>query len=210
MNPWLKIPSSEYEGHMSAPGVEQLQVLNNIFKNVIDEFSADSICVMGCTNGSGFEHFIGRNCGMILGIDINYFYLNECRAWFIEDLPEMNLICADLETIELKNNSFDLIHAALVMEYVNVEKVVEKISRWLKPDAALTVVLQLPSDESSPVSETEYESLKLLNPILKLVDIEYFIDTAIKNNLKLIRSFTINLKKGKKFYIGYLKKFLKG
>ncbi|MEW6194871.1 MAG: class I SAM-dependent methyltransferase [Bacteroidota bacterium] len=207
MNPWLKIPSSEYEGHMSAPGVEQLQVLNNIFKNIIDEFPAGSICVMGCTNGNGFEHFVGLNCRMILGIDINYSYLNECRAWFVEDLPSMNLICADLDTIELKDNSFDLIHAALVLEYINVENVVKKMSRWLKPNGILTVVLQLPSDESLPVSETEFESLKLLSPILKLVDVECLVNITAQNNLKLIRSFTINLKREKKFYIGHLKKF---
>lgn len=204
MNPWLKIPSSDYEGHMSAPGVEQLQVLNNIFKNVIDEFSADSVCVLGCTNGNGFEHFIGHNYRMMLGIDINYSYLDECRAWFVEDLSDLNLICADLDNVELKKESFDLVHAALIFEYVNVDVVLSKISRWLKPNGVLSVVLQLPSDESSPVSETEYESLKLLNPILKLVDIEYFVDTAIKNNLKLMRSYTVNLQKGKKFYIGYL------
>jgi hypothetical protein len=46
-----------------------------------------------------------------------------------------------------------MIHAALLFEYVDVEITLSKISKWLKGNGVLSVVLQLPNDKSSPVSE---------------------------------------------------------
>jgi SAM-dependent methyltransferase len=206
MNPWQQIQSDEYEAHMSAPDVLQLQVLNEIFRKVIDQFNPDSIFIPGCTTGNGFEHLIDRQNKIILGVDINYKYLAECHAWFAEDLPSLNLICADLNDLEIQHPYFDLIHTALIFEYVDVQKVLSKLSNWLNPGGIISVVLQLQTDSSDPVSETPYESIKKLSSIIKLVDEREFVDLAEGSGLKEIYSSQINLQKGKKFYVGYFKK----
>lgn len=205
-NPWLQILSEEYEAHMSAPHVQQLQVLNEIFRKVMDQFNPRSICILGCTNGNGFEHLIGRELEKVIGVDINYRYLAECRAWFAEDLPALNLLCADIDELEMSESQFDLIHAALVFEYIDVNKAILKLSKWLSYGGILSVVLQLQSEKSKPVSETPYESIKQLGSIIKLVDVKEFVYLAEKSGLQEIYSTRVNLQEGKGFYVGYFKK----
>ena len=198
-NPWLQIPAEEYEGHMSAPNVMQLQMLDEVFENVLNEFSPRSICVPGCTAGNGFQHLVNRDFDRVVGIDINREYVGECRNWFIQDVRNLQLICADLNELELINPMFDLIHAALIFEYVDVDILLTKIANWLKPNGVLTVVLQLPSDSSSPVSETSYPSVKILIPFINLVEPRTFISKAGKCGLFLINQSEIQLAAGKRF-----------
>jgi len=205
-NPWLQIPLEDYEGHMSAPGVMQLQMLDEIFESVLNEFSPRSICVLGCTAGNGFQHLVNKNFDRVVGIDINQEYVGECRSWFIQDVQNLQLICANLNELELINPMFDLIHAALVFEYVDVDTLLSKISDWLRPNGTLSVVLQLPSDTSSQVSETPYQSVKILIPFIKLVDPEAFKKEAEKNRLLLIQESEIKLATGKRFIKAYFKK----
>ncbi len=205
-NPWLQIPADDYENHMSAPNVGQLQVLNKIFKDVLDEFNPKSICVLGCTTGNGFEHLINRSVEEIVGIDINQNYLDECNNRYGKELPQLKLICADLDELELQSNIFDLIYAALIFEYVDVQNLLRKISKWLKTDGILSMVFQLPSEKSNPVSDTPYHSLKSLSSIMKLIDsdeVKYIIE---KENMKCIKSYTIHLPQDKKFLVMYCKK----
>ncbi len=200
-NPWLQIPADDYEGHMSSPSVAQLQMLNEIFADVVNEYQAKSIAVLGCTTGNGFEHLINKNIERIVGVDINPDYISICKRRFEKKLPQLDLICADLNEVEFSNSSFSLIHAALVFEYVKVELLLAKISRWLRPNGILSVVLQLPSDTLAPVSETPYQSLKLLNTVMKLVEPKVFRKTAQKYGLVETKNNKLKLINGKSFYI---------
>jgi len=205
-NPWLQIPADDYEKHMSSPNVAQLQLLSDIFANALDEYIPDSIGILGCTAGYGFEQLISRSIGKVVGIDINLAYLAECKAWFIEDVQNLNLICADLNELELADSAFDLIHAALIFEYVDVDRLLSKISNWLKPNGILIVVLQLPDKSASPISHTEYESIKLLNSIMKLVSVDEFNKTVSTCGLIEVNSYVHKIFSGKKFYVGSYRK----
>ncbi len=205
-NPWLQIPLNEYDGHMSAPSVLQLQMLDKIFEETLNKFSPRSLCVLGCTAGNGFQHLINRPIDRIVGIDINIQYVSECRAWFIQDLQNLQLICADLNELELADSIFDLIHAALIFEYVDVDKLLSKISRWLKPNGVLSVVLQLPSETASPVSETPYQSVKILESFIHSVSPDEFKKKAEEFSLEETNNYNIEVKKGKIFYIGAFEK----
>lgn len=205
-NPWLQIPADEYEGHMSAPSVMQLQMLDEIFENVINDFSPRSICVLGCTAGNGFQHLVNKNFDRVVGIDINPEYVGECRNWFVQDVNNLQLICADLNELELINPMFDLIHAALIFEYVDVDTLLLKISDWLKPNGTLSIVIQLPSKNSSVVSESPYQSVKILLPIIKLIEPEVFIKKAKKHGLLMSQQSVIKLATGKRFVKAYFKK----
>lgn len=128
-NPWLQIPAEDYEGHMSASNVDQLQMLNKIFADVLNDFDPKTTAVLGCTTGNGFEHLINKNIERIIGVDINHEYLAICKNRFEKSLPQLELICADLNETDFPDSSFDLIHAALVFEYVEVELLLSKKSR---------------------------------------------------------------------------------
>jgi ubiquinone/menaquinone biosynthesis C-methylase UbiE len=205
-NPWLQIPVEEYEGHMSAPNVQQLQMLDAIFEEILDQFSPQSLCVLGSTAGNGFQHLMRRTFERVVGIDINFKYTAECRAWFIQDIPNLQLICADLNDLELADSSFDLIHAALIFEYVDVKKLLPKIYRWLKYGGLLSVVLQLPDENLTLVSETQYQSIKNLEPFINLVKPEELKLNAEVLGLICEEETEIKLSTGKRFIKFYFKK----
>ena len=205
-NPWLQIPVEDYEGHMSHPGVMQLQMLDEIFREVLKEFKPDSIAVLGSTAGNGFQHLLGQNFNRVVGIDINFKYLAECKAWFIQDIQNLQLICADLNELEFVDDTFDLIHAALIFEYVEIKNVLSKISRWLKPGGILTVVLQQHKEDTGKISETPYASIKLLKNFIKIVDEKKFLKTAFTNKFMELKKYTVLPENNKNFSVIYLKK----
>jgi SAM-dependent methyltransferase len=205
-NPWLQISAEDYEGHMSAPNVAQLEMLNTILANVLNEFSPKSICILGCTTGNGFEHILNRNVNRVVGVDINPEYVAICKNRFEKKIPLLELVIADLNEADFPDSSFDLIHAALVFEYVEVELLLSKISRWLKHKGILSVVLQQPSENAAAVSETPYQSIKVLVPFIKLIETGELKETAKKSGLYMIDENEIVLKTGKRFINAYFKK----
>ena len=205
-NPWLSISASDYEGHMNSEIVGQLPVLNHIFENVLKDVPSKYLAVLGCSTGNGFEHINPQVVERVLGVDINPEYLSILQRRYGSRLPMLELICSDLNTFSYSENSFDLIYAALIFEYVDFVKILKRISNWLTTNGTLAVVLQLPSLESNMVSETPYSSLKSIEPIMHLVNPVTFSESAEKCGLKKAKEIAIPLKLGKKFLVSYYKK----
>ena|GEM_PF-2740959 len=42
-NPWLRIPASDYEGHMSSPNVAQQSFLAQTFKESLDKYNCSTM-----------------------------------------------------------------------------------------------------------------------------------------------------------------------
>lgn len=198
-NPWLNIPAEDYEGHMSAPNVQQLQMLSGIFADVLNELSPESICVPGCATGNGFEYFIGKNAKRIVGVDINPAYIALCKNRFEKYINIAEFICADLNEIDFPASSFDLVHAALIFEYVNVSKLITDISRWLVPGGALSVVLQAANTGASNVSETQFQSVKVLSDIIRIVEPAELKSICLKNGLICSEESEVKSSAGKRF-----------
>ena len=85
-NPWLTISAEDYEAHMASPEVGQLQVLNQLFKVVLEEHRPESMAVLGCSTGNGFEHIDPSTTRRVVGIDINPSYLAVARKRFLGSL----------------------------------------------------------------------------------------------------------------------------
>ena len=205
-NPWLSIPASDYEGHMSSETVGQLPVLNRIFENVLKDIPSKYLAVLGCGTGNGFEHINPQITERVLGIDINPEYLSILRKRYGSKLQMLELICSDLNTYSCPDNFLDLTYAALIFEYVDFKKILKRISNWLMTEGTLAVVLQLPSLESKMVSATSYCSLKSLEPMMHLVNPEIFSETAEKCGLEISKEIEIPLKLGKRFMVTYYTK----
>ncbi len=205
-NPWLSIPASDYEGHMNSETVGQLAVLNRIFGNVLKDVPSKSVAVLGCSTGNGFEHIDPQTAHRIVGIDINPDYLSILRKRYGSKLPMLELVCSDLNSFSCPDNSFDLIYAALIFEYVDFAKILKRVSSWLMMQGTLVAVLQLPSREAKMISETPYSSLKSLEPVMRLVNPEAFNETAEKCGLIKHKETEIPLKSGKKFLVSYYQK----
>lgn len=201
-NPWLYIPLKDYEAHMSSPDVGQQQMLNHVFKELIDRFNPKSIAVIGCTSGNGFAHVNKDKINLLFGIDINENYISTALKKFSYFGNKLKLVSENIEDYNFNEIKFDLIHCALIFEYVNVENVLPKLVNSLKPNGRLSVVLQLANPEKSAVSKSEYKSLETLSSLINLHTVGDFKTITNKSGLKEIESRTVKLQSGKEFYVG--------
>jgi len=201
-HPWLLVSPEDYEAHMASEEVGQLQVLNRILAEDLSRFQPRSLAVLGCATGNGFEHIDPQITKRVVGIDINPEYLALLRERHQHRLADLELIESDVLEAEFPPNSFDLVHAALIFEYLDPSAALARIAPWIRPGGALTVVLQQPSARSTPVTPTPYLSLRGLSGVLRLVDPDEFRQIAGDHGLEGGEAGRIELKQGKSFYVG--------
>ena len=90
MNLQLKIPAEDYESHISLPDVAQAQALNSLMASALKVFRPNSIAVMGCTTGNGFEHIDPSHARRAIGVDINTAYLTPLKNGSPRDFSAFN------------------------------------------------------------------------------------------------------------------------
>jgi ubiquinone/menaquinone biosynthesis C-methylase UbiE len=191
---------------MSHESVGQLQALNEIFAEIMVTFEPHRMAVLGCATGNGFEHIRLDVTDEVIAVDINPEYLDAVKRRYASGLPGLRLLCSDVADADIEPGTLDHVHAGLIFEYVKAGDLLERAAAWLKPAGVLSVVLQLESAESGPVTETPYESLMLLDPVMKLVDPEVLAAKAEDLGLVRRKSFTVGLPRGKEFQVIYFVK----
>jgi SAM-dependent methyltransferase len=177
--------------------------LNRIFAEIMVTFEPRVLAVLGCATGNGFEHIRPDVTERVFAIDINQEYLDILAERYGSRLPGLHVACNDVKRIHFAPGALDHVHAGLIYEYVRHSGLLKRIANWLKPGGVLSVVFQMPSTDSAPVTHTSYESLKRLEPIMRLVDPEGFSDAADHYGLLERKSFDVELKQGKKFRVIY-------
>ncbi len=208
-NPWLSIPATEYEGHMGPRGTDQLRVLNDIFRNVYRRVKPANLAVLGCAMGNGFEHIDRGLTQWTVGVDLNPRYLELARRRYAHLLQTIELRCANLSNLDFEAQSFDMIHAALIFEYLDIEAAMAKFAAWLAPEGVLSVVLQEPSTNETTVSHTQYNSMQTLVDTIELIRPEALEDIANQAGLLTLQTNEIPLRHGKKFYTAMFMKQLR-
>ncbi len=201
INPWLNIPVDDYEAHMSAPEIEQLQALNKIFKDTVRKFKPPSIAVLGCCTGNGFEHIDTNITKRVIGIDINPRYLSIVKERFGASIPNLELIEADISKDAFDFPQVDMVFGSLIFEYVNVESAFSNIKKMLSRNGKLAVCLQMESESCAAVTPSPYKSLEKLSDLLKLVKPDEFRRMALQHGFHEIDSYEVPLKQGKKFFV---------
>jgi SAM-dependent methyltransferase len=202
-NPWLDIPAADYEGHMSHEAVGQSQALNQLFAEIMVTFEPRRLAVLGCATGNGFEHIKPEVTESVIAVDINADYLELLEQRYGSNLSGLEVVCVDAVKAKIETDSLDHVHAGLIFEYVTAEPLLKRIASWLKTGGVLSVVLQLASADSGPVTDTPYETLRLLDPAMRLVDPAELAAKAEDFGLSERKSLDIALKQGKKFRVIY-------
>ena len=206
INPWLKIPATDYEAHMSLPEVAQTQALNALLFSALTEYAPASLAVFGCTTGNGFEHIDTSQTRRVVGVDINHEYLLILKNRFGRKIPYLQTIEADFTNSDFQIERVSMVFAGLVFEYVSIRAALLSIERCMLPGGILVAVLQLTSAESAPVTATQYRSLELLTPLMHLVSPDEFSDACISIGLRELKTESFPLKMGKAFHVGYYQK----
>jgi SAM-dependent methyltransferase len=169
-NPWLDIPSAEYQAHMQSPDVAQSAVLAELAGIALRVAQPASLLVLGCGTGNGLQLIDDQVTKRVTCIDINPAYLSELATRFPAPGHDRALIEMDLNTGALPPGPFDLVHAPFVFEFVDWRPLVAKIAAVLAPGGLFTVVIQRESRTVAARTPTPYFTLRRLDALFSYVD----------------------------------------
>ncbi len=203
-DPWLDIPLSDYEGHMSADSVAQLSVLGSLFAEVLAECRPESVAILGVAGGNGLEHVDPLVTRRVVGVDLNRSYLEAVRRRHGVRL-HLELHRLDLATEKLELEPVHLVHAALIFEHAGTDRCLENAIALVAPDGALSVVLQLPG--SAPdVAATPFLSIQTLARNFSIIDPGAFTSLLETRGFRLRAQTTRPLPGGKAFWMGIFRR----
>ena len=200
-NPWLDIPGSDYEGHMSGPEVQQLQALSGLFAEALRSARPQTILLAGSALGNGLDHVDGSVTTRVTCVDINLRYLEQIGEQFKTAEFSLDLVYADLNTHEFAPESFDLIFAGLVLEYVDWRRVLPQFASALCRNGLLAVALQLPSKHTPVVTPSGFSSLAPLEALFNFVDPDALVEAAGGHRLGAVMRRTEALPSHKAFQV---------
>jgi SAM-dependent methyltransferase len=166
-NPWLQIPVADYEAHMDAVG--QAAALRQLFSSVYSSIRPSRLLVLGCTTGADFDVVDPAVTDVAAGVDINARYLDVAENRLAAIGRNVHLVCGDVLEVELQEAPFDLVHAALLLEYVDPLALFRRVRLWLAPSGHFSVVIQERIPGVAAVTSTGYESLQKLSTSMSLL-----------------------------------------
>src|SRR5689334_11693672 len=196
-NPWSLVSAAEYEAHMGPGGVDELAPLSAIFAKVYAARRPRRLAVLGVATGNGLEHVDPAITRRTVGLDVNLSYLAVARQRFMRLGASLDLRCVDLERAELDPAGFDLVHAALVLEHVDVRRAVPRVVGWLAPGGAFTVVLQLPGGPTAPAAAA---SLRAVGEAMRPVPPEDLRRLAADAGLAEQAAYVVPLRTGRRLF----------
>jgi len=200
-NPWLDIPEGDYVGHMSSPTVNQRSVLSRLMGDALESVRPRTMLVLGCSTGNGLEHVNPEVTTHVTVVDLNPAYLLRLGERFPNPGFELDVRCVDLADIVLEPEAFDLVHAGLVLEYLEWPLLLPRVATTLKSGGVLSVVLQLPSASSPAVTPTTFVSLRSLETLFRFVEPGALIEAARGEGFTLRNQRTDSLPAGKAFEV---------
>lgn len=200
-NPWLNVPLSEYEQHMSSVEVQQLGVLSGLFAETLRCCRPASIGVLGIAGGNGLDHVDSSITARVVGLDVNPLYLEAARQRY-SHLPGLELHCVDLSKQHVELEPVQLVHAALVFEHAGVGSCLENAISMVVPCGNLSVVLQLPTESGQTVGASQFSSIQNLKSHFSLIDPAWLCESLGGRGFQRIHQTTRALPAGKAFWMG--------
>ena len=155
--------------------------------------------MLGCAGGNGLERIAPDMTRRVVGVDLNGRYLDQVRARFGTRFEQLELVEGDLQTSAVAFTPVDLVYAALILEYVDVEATLGRMRDFLNPVGVLVTVVQLPSADLPAVTPSPYRSLEVFESVMQFVAPKALRATAERNGLRQLSSATRQTPAGKQF-----------
>jgi len=193
---------------MGPSGVNELSSLGTIFGKIYAARRPRRLAVLGVATGNGLEHIDLHLTWRTVCVDVNLSYLAVARQRHMRLGPSLELMCADGEKVQLGAGSFDLVHAALVLEYLDVRVVIPRVASWLAPGGAFSVVTYLP--KGPPLSLSRFASLRALSDFARIVAPEELRRLTRAEGLAEKRAFMVPLASGRRFFVALYEKAASG
>jgi SAM-dependent methyltransferase len=198
-SPWLQVTAHDYEAHMEEIG--QSAALRAIFSRVYGRTRPRRLLVLGCTTGRDLALVDPAVTELSVGVDVSSDYLALARARLGQNRPTSTLVHGDVLEVELPVTGFDLIHAALLLEHVDPERLFARIPGWLAAEGVCVTVTQEPVPGVEAVSRTGRASLCALEGRMVLHTIDELRGLAARAGLHLLESSSVALPLGKSFTV---------
>jgi SAM-dependent methyltransferase len=199
-NPWLDIPLTDYESHISLPAIAQGQMLASQFSDVLQQFMPESVAVVGCAGGNGFDK-LPSSVRRVVGVDINSSYIASAAARYLGRVPGLELYVADIQAGPMPFAPVDLIYAALLFEYFSLPAALCNLWSVCRPGGRLVALLQQPSALLHAVSPSPYVSIQTLILLMRLIPPTELADCTSSFGFILESEKRIVLNSGKEFVV---------
>jgi len=203
-HPWLSVTAADYEGHMGPEGEGQLGALSDAFGQIYRSVRPARLALLGCATGNGLERVDPAITVRAVGVDLNIQYVAVARQRFRALGARLELYCGDVLSARLDAGSFDLVHAALLFEYVHPELLARAIGGWVAPGGSCSVVLQLPGGE--PPGASRFETIRKLDGTMRLVPPAEVADLLAAQGLRRAGAWEVPLRGGKRFHVGVFRR----
>lgn len=198
-NPWLEIPLADYEAHMALPEVAQAVLLADIFADLLTKYRPRSVAVLGCAGGNGLERIANATTGRVVAVDLNPRYVERLRARFQKRIPKLEATVGDIQGEDVSFAPVELAYAALLLEYVDVGTVLQRMRSLLTEDGLLATLVQLPDSALPAVTPSPFPSIQALAPFMRYVPPERLRELAEKGGYREISSWQEKSSGGKRF-----------
>lgn len=196
-NPWTVVLASDYERHMGPDGVDQLGPLASIFQEVYLASQPDQVLVLGCGVGNGLEHVDPAVTKRVVGVDVNLQHLGIARQRYFHLGARLELFCAEVEKFRPTGGRFDLVHAALLFEYLHPEVLVRRIAEWVSDEGLCSIVLQLPGGD---LVEAPSKPMRIIEKAMRLVEPEELTQLFEHYGLVRKRERVVPVKHGRRLW----------
>ncbi|HUP04058.1 MAG TPA: hypothetical protein VMU19_08715 [Bryobacteraceae bacterium] len=200
-HPWLDVPLNDYEEHMRSASVRQLEVLSELFRQVLQCCAPASVAVLGVAGGNGLEHIDPARTKRVVGVDINPDYLEAVRQRY-QALPGLELRRHDLTEPCAAIAPVELVHAALIFEHAGLDPCLEHALSLAAEGGRFSAVLQLPATTSEDLAITPFPSVQRLRENFRLIEPARFRERLDENGFRLLQAWEHPLPGGKAFWVG--------
>jgi hypothetical protein len=182
--------------------IGQSAALRVLFATVYAARRPARVAVLGCSTGGDLHLVDDTVTRQTVGVDLNSDYLALAGRRLAQRLGAVDsclrLVNGDVLQVELPDGEFDLIHAPLLLEYVEPCALFARISGWLAPAGTCSVVTQEPSHTLPAVSHTGYASLRVLSDYMVVRSAADVASLARGAGLRLLTQDTVKLPSGKR------------
>jgi hypothetical protein len=137
----------------------------------------------------------------LVGIDINESYLARAAERFAAQIPNLPLVCADLNGTLPNIAPVDLIFAGLVFEYVDIAAAFRNLRSLAQPGGQLVAILQERAGATPAVTPTAFTTLNTLAPAFTFRDQDRFVASALIEGFPETNTRTIRLQSMKSFRV---------
>lgn len=167
-SPWNNIPLTDYELHMQHESVGQANLLNLLTNKYLKKHAPENVLFLGVSGGNGLEHIDMDKVKSVCAIDINQSYLNETSQRFGGKIKQLNLVNEDIGLSNVSYIKADFIWAALIFEYVDMDRCLQFVVNNAGLACKLVVTIQS-NNGVQTVSKTGVESIKAVASIFKII-----------------------------------------